>query len=39
VIEIPVWPFMLVVLIGAIATVLQYLQLAWREFQRALGPR
>lgn len=39
VIEIPVWPFMLVVLIGAVATVMQYLQLAWREFRRALGPR
>jgi TRAP-type C4-dicarboxylate transport system permease small subunit len=39
VIEIPVWPFMLVVLIGATATVLQYAQLAWREFAGALGAR
>lgn len=39
VIEIPVWPFMGVVLVGAAATVIQYLQLAWREFRRAFGPR
>jgi TRAP-type C4-dicarboxylate transport system permease small subunit len=39
VIELPVWPFMLVVLIGAATTVLQYLQLAWREFQRAFTAR
>ena len=39
VIEIPVWPFMLVVLIGAATTVLQYLQLAWREFRRAFAAR
>jgi TRAP-type C4-dicarboxylate transport system permease small subunit len=37
VIEIPVWPFMLVVLVGAAATVIQYLLLAWREFARALS--
>jgi hypothetical protein len=30
---------MLVVLIGAATTVLQYLQLAWREFQRAFTAR
>jgi TRAP-type mannitol/chloroaromatic compound transport system permease small subunit len=37
VIEIPVWPFMLVVLIGAVVTIGQYLILAAREFMRAFG--
>ncbi|MCW5770376.1 MAG: TRAP transporter small permease [Rhodospirillaceae bacterium] len=36
VVEIPVWPFMLVVLVGAAATVVQYLLLAWHEFAAAL---
>ncbi|MBL8664576.1 MAG: TRAP transporter small permease [Candidatus Odyssella sp.] len=35
VVEIPVWPFMLVVLIGGIATVGQYLILAVQQFRRA----
>lgn len=35
VVEIPVWPFMTVVLIGACATVIQYLLLAQIEFARA----
>ena len=38
VIEIPVWPFMLVVIVGAGATVIQYLLLAAREFLRAFAP-
>ena len=39
VIEIPVWPFMLIVLIGGLATVGQYLILAWREYRKAfVGP-
>lgn len=38
VIEIPVWPFMLVVLIGAAATVIQYLVLAGHEFRWAFAP-
>jgi TRAP-type mannitol/chloroaromatic compound transport system permease small subunit len=37
VIEIPVWPFMAVVLVGAVATIGQYLILAGREFARAFG--
>lgn len=37
VIEIPVWPFMLIVLIGGLATVGQYLILAWREYRKAFG--
>jgi TRAP-type C4-dicarboxylate transport system permease small subunit len=37
VVEIPVWPFMLVVLIGGAATVVQYLLLAGREFRRAFS--
>jgi TRAP-type mannitol/chloroaromatic compound transport system permease small subunit len=36
-VEIPVWPFMLVVLIGAAATVAQYLILAAHEFARAFA--
>lgn len=36
-IEIPVWPFMLIVLIGAVATIGQYLILAVREFLRAFA--
>ncbi len=39
VIEIPVWPFMLVVLIGGLATVGQYLILAVHEFRRALAAK
>jgi TRAP-type mannitol/chloroaromatic compound transport system permease small subunit len=35
VIEIPVWPFMLVVVIGGAVSVVQYLLLAAREFLRA----
>jgi TRAP-type C4-dicarboxylate transport system permease small subunit len=38
VIEIPVWPFMLVVIVGAAATVVQYLLLAAQEFARAFAP-
>jgi TRAP-type mannitol/chloroaromatic compound transport system permease small subunit len=37
VIELPVWPFMLVVLIGALATIGQYLILAGRELAHAFG--
>jgi uncharacterized membrane protein YdjX (TVP38/TMEM64 family) len=33
-IEIPVWPFMLVVLIGAATAMIQYILLAAREFRR-----
>ncbi len=39
VIEIPVWPFMLVVLIGGLATVGQYLILAAVEFRRSVAPK
>lgn len=34
-IEIPVWPFLLVALIGGAATLIQYLILAWSELRRA----
>jgi TRAP-type C4-dicarboxylate transport system permease small subunit len=37
VIEIPVWPFMMTVIVGGAATVIQYLQLAGRELRRALA--
>ncbi|MFO0986949.1 MAG: TRAP transporter small permease [Alphaproteobacteria bacterium] len=39
VIEIPVWPFMLVVLIGGAATVGQYLILAVQQFRRAAAAK
>lgn len=39
VIELPVWPFMLVVLIGGIATIGQYLILAFQQFRRAAAPK
>lgn len=35
VVEIPVWPFLVVVLIGAVAAAIQYLLLALRELRRA----
>jgi len=35
-IEIPVWPFMLVVLIGATAAMIQYVLLAARELHRMM---
>ena len=37
VIEIPVWPFMATVILGAATTVVQYLLFAMREFARAFG--
>jgi len=39
VVEIPVWPFMMTVIVGGVATIIQYLLLAVRELRRALaGP-
>lgn len=38
-VEIPVWPFQGTVIVGAAAAAVQYLLLAWREFQRAMGAR
>lgn len=38
VVEIPVWPFMLVVVIGGATSLIQYLLLAVREFSR-MAPR
>ncbi|HVO16368.1 MAG TPA: TRAP transporter small permease [Alphaproteobacteria bacterium] len=37
VVEIPVWPFMLTVVVGGAATLIQYLLLALRELRRALA--
>lgn len=37
VVEIPVWPFMATVILGALTTVVQYLLLAKREFARAFA--
>jgi TRAP-type mannitol/chloroaromatic compound transport system permease small subunit len=34
VIEIPIWPFMATVVIGAAVTCVQFLVLAWRDVQR-----
>jgi TRAP-type C4-dicarboxylate transport system permease small subunit len=35
VIEIPIWPFMAIVVLGAATTVIQFLLDAWRHYQRA----
>jgi TRAP-type mannitol/chloroaromatic compound transport system permease small subunit len=37
VVEIPVWPFMATVVVGAAATVVQYGLCAWAEFRNALA--
>jgi hypothetical protein len=37
VIEIPIWPFMATVVIGAATTVVQFLLDAWRLVARAAG--
>jgi TRAP-type C4-dicarboxylate transport system permease small subunit len=37
VIEIPIWPFDAAVVVGAAATAIQFLLLAWRAFGRASG--
>jgi TRAP-type C4-dicarboxylate transport system permease small subunit len=37
VIEIPTWPFIAAVVVGAAATAIQYLLLAWRAFAQAFG--
>lgn len=34
IVEIPVWPFLVAVIVGAAAACVQYLLLAWREFTR-----
>ena len=39
VVEIPIWPFMVTVLVGSIATGLQFLFHAWDGFQKARGAR
>jgi TRAP-type C4-dicarboxylate transport system permease small subunit len=39
VVEIPIWPFMAAILIGAIATCLQFLVHAWEKVQYARGIR
>lgn len=39
VIEIPIWPFMVAVVIGAVATFFQFLVFAWRDVQRVRRDR
>ena len=39
VIEIPIWPFMIAVLIGAVATAIQYLLLMVEDLRRAMRGR
>lgn len=38
-VEIPVWPFVGIVLVGAITAAIQYVLLAMRDFSRAFGER
>lgn len=35
VVEIPIWPFMMTVLIGSAVTCVQFILFAWRDIQRA----
>jgi TRAP-type C4-dicarboxylate transport system permease small subunit len=37
VVEIPIWPFQAVIILGAATTVVQFLVDAWHNFQRACG--
>ncbi|MGE4164724.1 MAG: TRAP transporter small permease subunit [Xanthobacteraceae bacterium] len=39
VVEIPIWPFMAAILIGAIATCIQFLVHSWLDVQNARGVR
>ncbi len=39
VVEIPIWPFMTAILIGAVATAIQFLLDAWQDVQHALGSK
>ena len=39
VVEIPIWPFMVTVLIGSVATCLQFIFHAWDGVQKARGVR
>jgi TRAP-type C4-dicarboxylate transport system permease small subunit len=38
VIEIPIWPFMATVVVGAAVTCVQFLLFAWRDVERARAP-
>jgi TRAP-type mannitol/chloroaromatic compound transport system permease small subunit len=38
-VEIPIWPFMAIVIIGAAATAVQFLLLAWRDLRLAAAAR
>jgi TRAP-type C4-dicarboxylate transport system permease small subunit len=39
VVEIPIWPFHAAIIVGAVATVIQFLLLAWQQFAVASGTR
>jgi hypothetical protein len=36
-VEIPIWPFMVALIVGSVATVIQFLLLAYSHLRRALG--
>ncbi len=38
IIEIPIWPFMAVIVVGSVTTFVQFLLDAWRLIRRAAGP-
>lgn len=35
--EVPIWPFMVAIVIGATITAIQFLLFAWRDLRRAIG--
>lgn len=37
VVEVPIWPFIAAVIVGAAVTAVQFLAFAWRDFERARG--
>jgi len=37
VVEVPIWPFIAAIVVGAVATVIQFLAFAWRDLKRAMG--
>lgn len=39
IVEVPIWPFQSAIIVGAAATIVQFLILAWRDLRRASGPR
>jgi TRAP-type C4-dicarboxylate transport system permease small subunit len=39
IVEVPIWPFQSAIIVGASATIVQFLVFAWSDLRRALGSR